>query len=65
MAAAKKHFFASPLPIAAIFACASSLGALNAKADGTFVDFFDQGKLLVDVRYRFEHVEQPDAVMLT
>jgi len=58
MAAANKHFFASPLPIAALFACASSLGALNAKADGTFIDFFDQGKLLIDVRYRFERVEQ-------
>ncbi len=58
MAAATKHLFASPLPFAAIFACASSLGALSAKADGTFVDFFDQGKPLIDVRYRFEHVEQ-------
>lgn len=58
MAAAQKYFFTSPLPIAALFACASSLGAISAKADGTFSDFFEQGKPLIDVRYRFEHVEQ-------
>jgi hypothetical protein len=58
MIAFKKVLFASTLPSAALFACAASLGAIAAKADGTFVDFFDQGKLLIDARYRYEHVEQ-------
>lgn len=54
----KRFLFASTLPTAALFACASSIGAIAAKADGTLVDFFDQGKLLIDARYRYEHVEQ-------
>jgi hypothetical protein len=58
MVAFKKLLFTSTLPTAALFAGASSLGAINARADGTFVDFFEQGKLLVDARYRFEHVDQ-------
>lgn len=58
MAALKQFLFASTLPTAALFAGAASVGAFTAKAEGTFVDFFDQGKLLVDARYRFEHVDQ-------
>ena len=58
MAAFKQTLFASTLPTAALFAGTASLGAIAAKADGSFVDFFEQGKFLVDARYRFEHVDQ-------
>lgn len=36
----------------------ASFGAIAARADGNAADFFDQGKLLIDARYRFEHVDQ-------
>ena len=58
MRSIKHTLLASTLPSALVFAGISSLGALAARADGTFGDFFEQGKLLVDVRYRFEHVDQ-------
>lgn len=48
----------STLPFGILLACASSLSAVTASADATVTDFFDQGKLLVDARYRFEHVDQ-------
>jgi hypothetical protein len=54
----KQSVLASTLPSALAFASLSSLGALAARADGTFGDFFDQGKLLIDARYRYEHVDQ-------
>lgn len=46
--------FSSTLLCAAI----ASFGAIAARADGTAADFFDQGKLLIDTRYRFERVDQ-------
>lgn len=54
----KKIFVASTLPSAILFAGVSSIGAIAAKAEGTFADYFEQGKLLADVRYRYEHVDQ-------
>ena len=39
-------------------AAVASSGAIAARADGNAADFFDQGKLLIDARYRFEHVDQ-------
>jgi hypothetical protein len=48
----------STLPVGALFACVASLSAVTAQADNTFSDFFEQGKLIVDARYRFEHVDQ-------
>ncbi len=54
----KKVLLASTLPTAILFAGVSSIGAIAARAEGTFADYFEQGKLLVDVRYRYEHVDQ-------
>lgn len=54
----KQALLTSTLPSALLFASVSSIGAIAARADGTAADFFDQGKLLVDARYRYEHVEQ-------
>ena len=54
----KQALLASTLPSALLFASVSSLGALAARADGNMADFFDQGKLLIDARYRYEHVDQ-------
>ncbi|MEQ1754448.1 MAG: hypothetical protein ABL973_09975 [Micropepsaceae bacterium] len=36
----------------------ASIGAMQARADNSFGDFFDNGKLLLDARYRFESVSQ-------
>lgn len=36
----------------------ASFGAIAARADGNAAGFFDQGTLLIDARYRFEHVDQ-------
>lgn len=58
MRSVKQTLLASTLPTALLFASVSSLGAVAARADGTFGDFFDQGKLLIDARYRYEHVDQ-------
>lgn len=54
----KQVVFASTLSSALLFAGISTVGAFAARADGTFGDFFDQGKLLIDARYRFEQVDQ-------
>jgi len=54
----KQALLASTLPSALLFASVSSLGAVAARADGNLADFFDQGKLLIDARYRYEHVDQ-------
>lgn len=54
----RQALLTSTLPTTLFFTCAASLGAINARAEGTFVDFFDQGKLLIDVRYRYENVDQ-------
>lgn len=48
----------STLPLGALLAFMASLSAVTAQADNTFNDFFEQGKLIVDARYRFEHVDQ-------
>lgn len=48
----------STLPVGALLAFMASLSAVTAQADNTFNDFFEQGKLIVDARYRFEHVDQ-------
>ena len=48
----------STLPVGALLACVASLSAVTAQADNTLGDFFEQGKLIVDARYRFEHVDQ-------
>lgn len=48
----------STLPIGLVLAGIASLSTINARAENNFTDFFDQGKLLADVRYRFEHVDQ-------
>lgn len=58
MRSSKQALLASTLPSALLFASVSSLGALAARADGNMADFFDQGKLLIDARYRYEHVDQ-------
>ncbi|MCE9523900.1 MAG: alginate export family protein [Alphaproteobacteria bacterium] len=54
----KNAVFASTLPSAALLACIATLGAVTAKADASFDDFFDGGKFTADARYRFEHVDQ-------
>ena len=54
----KKSLLNSTLPMATVLACISSAGAISARAEGTFADFFEQGKFLADVRYRYEHVDQ-------
>jgi hypothetical protein len=58
MHAFKQTLLASTMPSALLLASMSSLGAVAARADGNFADFFDQGKLLIDARYRYENVDQ-------
>lgn len=58
MSGFRNSLLASTLPCALLLAGISSIGAVTARAENTFADFFEQGKLLVDVRYRFEHVDQ-------
>lgn len=41
-----------------LLAGVASLSTFAAHADNTFSDFFEQGKILADLRYRFEHVDQ-------
>lgn len=48
----------STLPGAGVLAVAATLGALSAKADTTFGDALLGGKFNLDVRYRYEHVDQ-------
>ncbi len=50
--------FTSAAPMAVIFASVATFGAINARAEPTFSDFFTEGKFILDARYRFEHVEQ-------
>jgi hypothetical protein len=52
------RLFASTLPTAALLAASATIGAMSVKAEPAFDDFFDTGKLIADVRYRFEQVEQ-------
>lgn len=58
MSQLRARLFASTLPTAALLALSATVGAISVKADAAFGDFFDNGKLIADVRYRFEHVEQ-------
>lgn len=46
------------LPCAAALALSATTGAMVAKAEPVFGDFFEQGKFMVDARYRYERVEQ-------
>ncbi len=48
----------STLPSALLFAGISTAGAIAAKAEPAFDDFFANGQLILDARYRYEHVEQ-------
>ena len=54
----RARLFASTRPTAVLLALSATVGAISVKADPAFGDFFDNGKLIADVRYRFEHVEQ-------
>lgn len=54
----RQHLAGSTLPLGLLLALASSLSTISARAENSPADFFEQGKLLFDARYRFEHVDQ-------
>lgn len=58
MSELRTRICASTLPMAALLAASATIGAISVKAEPAFDDFFDNGKLIADVRYRFEQVEQ-------